>query len=168
MFVTALATGTSALAQMPTYDLGRTPSAEEIRAMGISVGPAGKELPPGRGTAKEGATIYAQKCAHCHGKTGTEGPHTRLAGDQARDHPFATTIWDFINSTMPRSVALLGLRAETLSSDEVYALTAFVLYRRGIMQENDVLDAKSLPRIRMPKRDPRLERLAPRADDASK
>src|SRR5881227_3550242 len=62
------------LAQSPTYGLGRTPSAEEIRAWDISISPTGKELPPGRGTAKEGAQLYVQKgCAGCHGRTGSGG-----------------------------------------------------------------------------------------------
>ena len=73
--------GVSALAQSPTYGVGRTPSAEEIRAWDISIGPTGAELPPGRGTAKEGAQLYVQKgCAGCHGKTGTEGTAPNLKG----------------------------------------------------------------------------------------
>jgi cytochrome c5 len=74
--VTALALDVfcvAALAQLPTYNLGRTATQEEIKAWDIAVGPAGKELPPGSGTAKEGATIYAQKCAACHGRIGAEG-----------------------------------------------------------------------------------------------
>jgi cytochrome c len=63
---------------------------------------------------------------------------------------------------MPRNVPDVGLRQETLSADEVYALTAFILYRNGIVKEDDVLDAKSLPKIRMPTRDRRLDGLAPR------
>ena len=69
----ALLMGVSALAQSPTYGVGRTPSAEEIRAWDISIGPTGEELPPGRGTAKEGAQIYRAKCAGCHGATGIGG-----------------------------------------------------------------------------------------------
>src|SRR5687768_8503519 len=65
--------GVSALAQSPTYGVGRTPSAEEIRAWDISIGPTGEELPTGRGSAKEGAPIYRAKCAACHGATGIEG-----------------------------------------------------------------------------------------------
>src|SRR3989338_1599469 len=79
--VIALAACVAALAQTPTYDnLGRTPSAEEIRAWDTSVGVEGKELPPGSGTAKQGAPIYAQKCVQCHGPTGTEGPSRVLVG----------------------------------------------------------------------------------------
>lgn len=161
----AWATGTAVLAQMPTYNLGRAPTEEEVRAWDVTVGPAGKELPPGSGTAKQGAVIYERQCAHCHGLTGTEGPYPELVRDTL--DPFATTIWSFINSAMPRSVPDIGLREEKLSADEVYALTAFVLFRNGIVQENDVLDAKSLPRVRMPTRDPRLDGLAPPADDSN-
>jgi len=151
--------GVSALAQSPTYGVGRTPSAEEIRAWDISIGPTGEELPPGRGTAKEGAQLYAQKgCAGCHGKTGTEGPAPNLVGkaDPKTDTwergrilpiraPFATTVWDFINRGMP-----LG-REGTLTADEVYALTAFLLYKNDVIKsEDEVMDAESLPKVKMP------------------
>jgi len=151
--------GASALAQSPTYGVGRTPSAEEIRAWDISIGPTGEELPPGRGTAKEGAQLYAQKgCAGCHGKTGTEGPAPNLVGkaDPKTDTwergrilpiraPFATTVWDFINRGMP-----LG-REGTLTADEVYALTAFLLYKNDVIKsEDEVMDAESLPKVKMP------------------
>ena len=60
-----------AIAQSPTYGVGRTPTAEELRRMDISIGPTGEELPPGRGTAKEGAQLFAQKaCIACHGAGG--------------------------------------------------------------------------------------------------
>jgi len=151
--------GVSALAQSPTYGVGRTPSAEEIRAWDISIGPTGAELPPGRGTAKEGAQLYAQKgCAGCHGKTGTEGTAPNLVGkaDPKTDTwergrilpiraPFATTVWDFINRGMP-----LG-REGTLTADEVYALTAFLLYKNDVIKsEDEVMDAQSLPKVKMP------------------
>ena len=161
MLAVALATGAAARAQMPTYHLGRTPSAEEVRAVDTYAGPAGKELPPGKGTAQEGTPLFARKCAHCHGANGEGGGgFPRLVG--ARPHPFATTIWSFINSSMPRALPDAGMRAETLSADEVYALTAFLLYKNNIIKETDVMDARSLPGVHMPKRDPRLDRLAPR------
>jgi S-disulfanyl-L-cysteine oxidoreductase SoxD len=150
--------GVAAVAQSPTYGVGRTPSAEEIRAWDISIGPTGAELPPGRGTAKDGAQLYAQKCAGCHGKTGTEGPAPNLVGkaDPKADtwergrilpirSPFATTVWDFINRGMP-----LG-REGTLTADEVYALTAFLLYKNDVIKsEDEVMDAQSLPKVKMP------------------
>ena len=158
----------AARAQAPTYNVGRTPSEEEIQAWDTAISLSGKELPPGSGVAKEGAEIYAKKCVACHGPTleGTKlGPP--LVGGQGTLNsprpvrtvgsywPFATTLWDYINRAMPHE------QGGSLSADEVYALTAFVLYRNEIIQESDVLDAKSLPKIPMPNRNgfipPRLE-----------
>ena len=152
-----LLTGVCALAQSPTYGVGRTPSAEEIRALDISIGPTGAELPPGRGTAKDGAQIYAQKCAGCHGKTGTEGRAPVLKGKAepnvdtwARGRilpirsPVATTVWDYINRAMPLN------REGTLTADEVYALTAFLLNINDVIPEDQILDAQSLPKVKMP------------------
>ena len=153
-----LLVGGSALAQSPpTYGVGRTPSAEEIRAWDISIGPTGTELPPGRGTAKEGAQVFAQKCAACHGKTGTEGRAPVLKGKNepnvdtwARGRilpirsPFATTVWDYINRAMPLN------REGTLTADEVYALTAFLLHMNDVIPEDQIVDAQSLPKVKMP------------------
>jgi hypothetical protein len=165
VLVIALAAATEGLAQLPNYGVGRTPSAEEIRARDITVGPSGKELPPGRGTAKEGAAIFEKRCAHCHGVNGeSTGQFPALAGPKAKipTYPFATTIGDFINTAMPRSVPDIGIRDGSLTSDEVYALTSFILYRNQIIKETDVLDARSLPKVKMPKRDPHLEKVVPR------
>ena len=155
----ALLMGVSTLAQSPTYGVGRTPSAEEIRAWDISIGPTGAELPPGRGTAKEGAQLYVQKgCAACHGKTGTEGAAPVLKAKPAEPSidtwdrgrvlpvrsPFATTVWDYINRAMPMN------REGTLTADEVYALTAYLLFINDVIKEDEVLDAKSLPKVKMP------------------
>jgi S-disulfanyl-L-cysteine oxidoreductase SoxD len=150
--------GASVLAQAPTYGVGRTPSAEEIRALDISIGPTGVELPPGRGSAKEGAELYKQKgCAVCHGAVGMGGPAPALkskAGPEVpiweRERilplrsPFATTVWDYINRGMP-----LG-KEGTLTADEVYALTAYLLFINQVIPEGEVLDAQSLPKVKMP------------------
>jgi mono/diheme cytochrome c family protein len=153
--------GVSALAQSGTYGVGRTPSPEEIRAWDISIGPTGEELPPGRGTAKEGAQVYRAKgCGGCHGATGIEGKAPILkskAGPAGSDvdiwarerilplrAPFATTVWDYINRAMPLN------REGTLTHDEVYALTAFLLNINGVIPEDEVIDAKSLPKVKMP------------------
>jgi mono/diheme cytochrome c family protein len=144
------------LAQDRTYQLGRAPSQEEMRAGDLAVSPDGKELPPGSGTAKEGATVYAQKCAMCHGPNATGGPLHRglvpLGNAKPVKIPFslvpyATTVWDFINRAMPST------KPGSLTADEAYAVTAYVLYRNDIVKETDVLDARSLPKIRMPNRD---------------
>ena len=150
------------LAQTPTYNLGRTPTQEEIKAWDVAVGPDGKGLPAGSGTAKQGAPIYARKCAACHGKNGTEPvpqvPPRPFVGGQGTLKslnplktigsywPFAVPIWDQINRAMPPG------EEGSLRADEVYALTALLLYWNGIIKENDVLDAKTLPKIQMPNR----------------
>ncbi len=137
-----------ALAQGPTYHVGKNASPEEIRPLDISIGPEGKELPPGSGTAKDGPKIYAQKCAFCHGATGKEGPGPHLSGPNTVVDviPVPTTLWDYINRDMPRD------NEGSLSANEVYALTALLLHWRGLIEETTVLDAKTLPKIRMPNR----------------
>ncbi len=151
----------SALAQSPTFGLGRTPTAEEVRAWDISISPTGMELPPGQGTATEGARVYRLRCARCHGRDGTEGRAPRLVKRErpADTHPwnlgrilpirapYATAVWDYINRGMPLN------REGTLSADEVYQLTALLLSWNDIIAEDEVMDAKSLPLIIMPNRD---------------
>ena len=130
----ALSCCVTGLAQGPTYQLGRTPTAEEIKARDIAISPEGKELPPGRGTAAEGATVYTQKCAACHGPNGTGSALHRglipLGNAKPTKIPFslvpyATTVWDFINRAMPQSTP------GSLTPDEVYAVTAFLLFKNG-------------------------------------
>jgi hypothetical protein len=168
MLVTILGICQIGWAQSPTYGLGRTPSAEEIRAWDISISPTGKELPPGHGTAKEGAELYVRKgCASCHGATGSGGraptliksdgtskssmpclsPCVNDSNAMALHSPFATTIWDYISRGMPIN------KEGTLTADEVYALTAFLLFKNGVIPEAQVLDAQSLPNVKMPNRD---------------
>lgn len=161
LVVLGAAACTAAFAQAPSYsNLGRTPSKEEIQAWNQAIGPQGKELPPGNGTAKQGEKIFADKCAACHGPAG-EGSQLapRLIGGRgalniptpsralANYWPFATTIWDYINRAMPPK------QEGSLSAADVYALTAFILYRNEIIPESLVLDAKSLPAVKMPNRD---------------
>jgi len=168
-FSKLLATGivllaaSATLAQTPSYtNVGRTPTKEEIQAWDIAAGPDGKGLPQGQGTAKEGAPIFAAKCAVCHGAD-AEGAKIgpRLTGGQAEIEtfitlrpvrtlgsywPYATTVWDYINRAMPRN------QGGTLSANEVYALTAFVLSKSNIIKEDEVMDAKTLPKVQMPNR----------------
>ena len=152
--------GASVLAQSaPTYGVGRMPTAEELRALDISIGPDGAELPPGRGTAKEGAQLFTSKgCSACHGADGTGGRAPELKAKPAAPglatwdrgrvlpvrSPFATTVWDYINRGMP-----LG-REGSLKPDEVYSLTAFLLSINDVIPEDFVLDAQSLPKVKMP------------------
>ena len=155
--------GGTALAQSPpTYGVGSTPSEEEIRAWDISISPKGEELPPGRGTSKEGALVYRrQGCAGCHGATARGGAAPTLLKAEAGPNttpwdlgrvlpfraPYATTVWDFINRGMPLN------REGTLTADEVYALTAFLLNINGVIPEDAVMDAQSLPKVKMPNRE---------------
>src|SRR5437016_2846776 len=151
--------GSPALAQSPTYGVGRTPTVAEIRALDISIGPTGEELPAGRGTAKEGAKVFELKgCIVCHGAEGKGGgPAPALKSKTSQDlsiwkrerilplrSPFATTVWDYIRRGMP-----LG-REGTLTPDEVYAVTAYLLFLNKIIPEDTVLDEKSLPSVKMP------------------
>ena len=162
----ALGLSLVAWAQSPTYGLGKTPSAEELRAWDIAVGPDGKELPEGHGSAKDGEALFAQKCSACHGKNGYEGkapqlikaapevklppclsPCIRGNGVMALHSPYATVIWDYINRGMPFG------KEGSLKPDEVYAITAFLLAKNGVIPEDQVLDAKNLPQIKMPNHD---------------
>ena len=150
--------GSPAIAQSPTYGVGRTPTAEELGRMDISISPEGDELPPGRGSAKEGAVVYVQKaCIGCHGATGIGGAAPALRSEQGADvpvwqkerilplrSPYATTVWDFINRGMP-----LGLEG-ILSPNEVYSLTAYLLFLNNVIPEDQVLDKESLPKVTMP------------------
>lgn len=151
-----------ALAQSRTYNVGTPLSQDEIKGFDFIVGPEGKELPPGRGTAKEGADIFAKKCAVCHGQNGQGGAVQRLVvGSPGNPHrgpfkdteksatsyyPYPTIAWDYINRAMPAN------KPGSLTHDEVYALVAFLYYRNGIIQESDVLDSQSLPKVEMPNR----------------
>jgi mono/diheme cytochrome c family protein len=159
--IVAVAACVSAAAQTPDYkNVGRTPTAQEIQAMDIAIGTDGKELPPGSGNAKTGARIFAEKCAACHGESqegsaqapalvGGKGTLTSLHPKMTAGSywPFATTIFDYIRRAMPR------FQEGTLKVDEVYSLTAFILYRNDIIKEDDVIDATTLPKIKMPNRD---------------
>ena len=151
--------GSPAFAQSsPTYGVGRSPTADEIRALDISISPTGEELPLGHGTAKEGAELFEQKgCVGCHGAEGIGGLAPALKSRTSKDvpiwnrerilplhSPFATTVWDFIHRAMP-----LGNEG-TLTADEVYALTAYLLFLNQVILEDEVLDKQSLPKVKMP------------------
>ena len=154
----ALLLASPAFAQSSTYRVGRATTAEEIRRMDISIGAAGEELPPGRGTAKEGAQVFEQKaCIACHGPAGLGGMAPELQSKKGHDvpiwkrerilplrAPFATTVWDFIHRAMP-----LGNEG-TLTPDEVYSLTAYLLFVNKVIPEGEVLDKQSLPKVKMP------------------
>ena len=139
--------------------LGVEASVDEVAAWDISIGPDGAGLPAGSGTASEGAAVYATQCLACHGAEGAGQPNDRLAGghgslDQAAPvrtvgsyWPYATTVFDYIRRAMPY------LQPQTLTNDEVYAVTAYVLFLNGIVEEDETLDAQTLPEIQMPNRE---------------
>jgi len=138
-----------------SFDLGRPATVQEIALLDIEVRPDGKGLPEGSGNVISGKLIYAAKCAVCHGKTGIEGPQARLVGADTTIRaktignywPYATTIYDYINRAMPVNAP------GSLTPDEVYSLTAYLLYANKIIEENKIMDAKTLPEIKMPARD---------------
>ena len=139
--------------------LGRLPTPDEIKAADVAVLPDGRGLPPGSGTAERGRDLYARRCAACHGASGKEGPADILVGGNGSlatprplktvgsFWPYSTTLWDYINRSMPYD------RPGTLTTDEVYAATAFVLYLNGIVGAADNLTEATLPGVQMPNRD---------------
>jgi hypothetical protein len=136
--------------------IGRPATEEDIHAWNIDISPTGEGLPPGQGTVSRGAAVYAAKCAGCHGPTGIEGPMTKLVCGQrtlATDKPiktigsfwpYATTLFDYIFRAMPYTAP------QSLTPDEIYSVIAWLLHRNGIVPEDTVIDAKTLPRIHMP------------------
>jgi len=158
--IVVLLASSDALAEPPRYGLGRSPTPDELRVLDISISPTGAGLPPGRGTARAGRARYASMCAGCHGARGEGiGDFPPLAGGRGTlasaqplltvtsYWPYATTAWDYIRRGMPY------LTPGTLGADDVYALTAFVLFLDGIVEEDAVLTEVTLPRVRMPNRD---------------
>src|ERR1700675_4916686 len=141
--------------------LGRPASAEELKRRDITTLPTGAGLPNGKGTAAQGEVVYRDKCASCHGPNG-EGnlpQGTQLVGGigtLATDNPirtvgsfwpYATSVWDYIHRAMPLT------QPGSLSADDTYAVTAFLLYRNKIIEANNVMNKQSLPKVRMPNRD---------------
>jgi mono/diheme cytochrome c family protein len=130
-----------------------------ITAWDISIPPDGAGLPPGAGTALEGEGIYAARCLACHGPNGAGQPNDQLAGglgtlDSATPvktigsyWPYATTVFDYIRRAMPLP------QPQSLTDDETYALTAYVLSLNGIIKPDKVMNAKTLPKVVMPNRD---------------
>ena len=137
-----------------TPGLGMPVTEADLALWDISVGPDGVGLPPGSGTAAQGAAIFAQKCEVCHGKGGNGGPNSVLANPPGRTErtmatyvPHATTLFDFTRRAMPWP------QPKTLTADETYALTAYILVLNKIIGENEVMNKDTLPKVRMPNRD---------------
>jgi len=159
ILVFAAALGAVAVAQSAHYKVGRPPTPDEVKAWDIAIGPEGKELPSGRGAVDRGKVVYADQCSRCHGATGVEGPEAPLVGGQGTLKskrpiktvgsywPYATTLFDYINRAMPFD------RPTIMSADDVYAVTAYLLNVNGIIKPDEVMDAHTLPAVRMPNRD---------------
>ena len=158
LIVLLLSGGAVAAAESP--NLGRTPTQEEVAAWDISIAPDGAGLPPGGGSAKAGEIVFATKCVACHGEKGAGKPNDALVGGRGTltgDQPaiktvgsfwpYATTIFDYVRRAMPLD------QSKSLSNEEVYAITAYLLHLNGVIAENDVIDARTLPKVRMPNRE---------------
>jgi len=148
---------TLSAAQSP--NLGRPLSPEEIKKVDITVVPDGRGLPAGSGSVSSGAAVYAKYCQSCHGEKGAGKPQDQLTGGlgtlatqkpvktPASYWPVATTLFDYIRRAMPIT------SPQSLSNDEVYAVTAYILSIDGIVPGDAVLDSKTLPRVKMPNKD---------------
>ena len=160
LLASLLAGGIAAAAQVAPPKLGRPASPDEVAKIDISIAPDGKGLPPGSGTVAQGAMVYAQKCVSCHGDKGAGTPSgDRLSGgigSLATPNPvktvnsywpYATTVFDYIRRAMPITAP------QSLSNDEAYAVTAYILSLDNVVPMNATLDAQSLPKVQMPNRD---------------
>ena len=147
----------AALAETP--NLGKPITPEELAPWDNFILPDGTSLPPGSGTFAQGAPIFAQKCASCHGEGGKGGgiaaglvggpPHASLDGGKTIPNywPYATTLFDFIRRSMPFT------QPGSLTNQEVYALTAYLLAANKLIGEGDQINAQTLPKVKMPNRD---------------
>lgn len=144
--------------------IGRTATPEEIAKIDLDVMPDGRGLPDGRGTAAEGAKVYAAKCASCHGANGQGGSADRLVDRESGKNwdfatnpklvktvgnywPYATTLFDYTQRAMP------FMQPGTLTPDETYSLVAHILALNKIVPEDAVMDRTTLPKVVMPSRD---------------
>lgn len=146
----------TAAAAVETPMLGKPISPADLAPWDLNIGPDGARLPPGKGSAKEGKAIFAEKCSYCHGTEGQGTPADRLVGGQGTlttdapvktvgsYWPYATTIFDFVRRAMPLN------QPQTLTNDEIYAVSAFILSANGIIKPNEVMNAKTLPKVKMP------------------
>jgi mono/diheme cytochrome c family protein len=149
----------SAAAAQEGPRLGVPATPQQVAGWDISIGPDGAGLPPGSGTAAAGKAVYEAKCLACHGADGAGQPNDRLVGGEGTLReaapirtigsywPYATTVFDYIRRAMPY------VAPHTLTADETYAVTAYLLALNGVIGEGDVMDATTLPKVVMPNRD---------------
>lgn len=155
--------------------VGQPATAAEIKQEDITVLPDGAGLPEGSGTPDQGEAIYKDKCAGCHGDNGQGKPPTGVTlvggiGTLATSKPvktigsywpYATSVWDYIHRSMPYT------EPGTLSADETYAVTAFLLFKNGIIPRDEAMNKESLPKVRMPNRDGFIADTRPDVHDTS-
>ena len=158
LIVGAIACGALASSAF-AYDFGRPATPEEIQLWDIDVRPDGRGLPEGSGTVMHGKTVYEQNCLACHGVNGKDGIKDRLAGGEGTlisakpvktvgsYWPYATTLFDYIRRAMPYQ------SPGSLSVDDTYAVTAYILGLNGLLPEDGKLDNEALPKITMPNHD---------------
>ncbi|PPQ29703.1 c-type cytochrome [Rhodopila globiformis] len=159
-FCLAPGLGLAATPQIPArdYDVGTPATDAQMKAWDIIVGPEGRNLPDGSGTPVAGKAIYDQQCAACHGDAGQGGTGPRLVGgigslatakpikDVGSYWPYATTLFDYIRRAMPFS------NPQSLTNDQVYAVSAYILKMNGIIPDDAVMDRRTLPMVEMPNR----------------
>jgi cytochrome c len=155
----AAATASGAAYGAERYDFGRPATPAEIAGWNIDASPDGVGLPPGHGDVLQGEAIFADKCASCHGAHGEGKPMDRLVGGIGTLHdkkpvktvgsywPYATTLFDYVHRAMPLNAP------QSLTPDEAYALSAYVLFLNGIVPQDATLNADTLAKIKMPNRD---------------
>ncbi|WP_342710885.1 cytochrome c [Bradyrhizobium sp. B124] len=141
------------------YGIGRVATPSEIAGWNIDIGRDGAALPPGSGSVERGRIVFGEQCAACHGDSGQGGVGDRLVGGQGTlaspkpirtvgsYWPYAPTLFDYIRRAMPQNAP------QSLSNEDVYAVSAYILSLNGIVPANAVLDAKSLAAVKMPNRD---------------
>ena len=162
LVVVAAATLAACAVQPPAVKppaLGTAVSAEEVARWNISIPPSGAGLPKGSGTARLGLQVYEQKCLACHGAKGAGKPADALVGGigslatakpvrtVGSYWPYATTLFDYVRRAMPIANPL------SLTNDEVYAVSAYILYLNGIVAEDAPMTATTLALVKMPNRD---------------
>jgi mono/diheme cytochrome c family protein len=141
-------------------NLGKPISQAELAPWDISVGPDGAGLPPGSGTPKQGEEVFTTKCQACHNAKGAGQPNDRLVGGLGSlpgdkpaiktvgsYWPYATTLFDYVRRAMPYN------ESKSLSPDEIYAVAAYILNLNGVIGDTDVINAQTLPNVKMPNRD---------------
>jgi cytochrome c len=153
----SLVAGIAMAAQVAPPKLGRPATQDELSKADISIPPDGKGLPSGSGSVAQGTQVYSQKCEVCHGPMGAGTPSgDRLVGGIGTLNspnpiktvgsywPYATTVFDYIRRAMPIT------NPQSLSNDEAYAVTAYILSLDNIVPKDATLDAQSLPKVQMP------------------